>query len=555
MSKEDIFSKIQIKDYNNVLENVLEAKDFSEDVKNLLLSMLYKIENGFEDYRTIKVNVTTKKYFLKNIVQIIDKECKEIKFIRPMSEESKELEEKNVNYIVKDGKIKVYQNERMLLEALITLGQKDIYIDEKYKLYEEAIRNVLIFGNTMSNSEVIRDFNGWSWGITPSQLKNVNINIIYQNLLMLFGNSFMQKWITDDEENEDEDIDLPNNVILRSKYNSNFGMTKEEMQKENKVDYIERMKKILTEKCGEKIANEFFENLLKAVSSIGVNINQKQKMLLIEKQKGIQKELDKMNDNRKYLEDISLAKKSLNEKIRGIDTILSDKNLLNEEYEKRNAKLANKDKIFSVSHLVIMLEKERARYIEEIKQNNKKMEPNEFVKNKQELEKQNQFFVDINLKVDEDSNENKQIEILQKSFLKCMEEIAKKTKEKDEIEKILYEIRYYENIPYNSKNLSSIESTKKLLEKIEKEIVKNACKVKILTTISENEILNFNVLRNLFKSKIANLKNTIYVLKYNKGILKVSIYDTNIEEEVKELKITEKVELAVKLNKKIKVYE
>ena len=61
MSKDDIFSKISLKDYNNELKNILEKKVFSEDVKNLLLSMLYKIENGFNDYKTVKVNTSSKK--------------------------------------------------------------------------------------------------------------------------------------------------------------------------------------------------------------------------------------------------------------------------------------------------------------------------------------------------------------------------------------------------------------------------------------------------------------------------------------------------------------
>ena len=40
----------------------------------------------------------------------------------------KELEEKQVNYIVdkENGSIKVYHNERMMLEALISLNQNDI---------------------------------------------------------------------------------------------------------------------------------------------------------------------------------------------------------------------------------------------------------------------------------------------------------------------------------------------------------------------------------------------------------------------------------------------
>ena len=72
MSKEDIFSKISLKDYNNELEKVLEEKDFSEVVKNLLLSMLYKIENAYEDYETVKVNTASKKYFIKKIIKIIN---------------------------------------------------------------------------------------------------------------------------------------------------------------------------------------------------------------------------------------------------------------------------------------------------------------------------------------------------------------------------------------------------------------------------------------------------------------------------------------------------
>ena len=41
-----IFSKLNSNEYNNQLEKILENKTFDESVKNLLLSMLYKIENG-----------------------------------------------------------------------------------------------------------------------------------------------------------------------------------------------------------------------------------------------------------------------------------------------------------------------------------------------------------------------------------------------------------------------------------------------------------------------------------------------------------------------------
>ena len=72
---------------------------------------------------------------------------------------------------------------------------------------------------------------------------------------------------------------------------------------------------------------------------------------------------------------------------------------------------------------------------------------------------------------------------------------------------------------------------------------------------SKEKTLNKKILQNQVQSKIINLNNTLYLLKYHKGILKIEIYDTNIKEETEELQITEKVELQVKLNKKIKLWE
>ena len=64
----DIFSKI-IKDYNNELEIILEQKAFSSDVKNLLLSMLYKIENAYEDYKKVKGKCMLKKAICKRNIR------------------------------------------------------------------------------------------------------------------------------------------------------------------------------------------------------------------------------------------------------------------------------------------------------------------------------------------------------------------------------------------------------------------------------------------------------------------------------------------------------
>ena len=558
MAKEDIFSKINLKDYNNVLENILEQKAFSEDVKNLLLSMLYKIENGYEDYKTIKVNVSSKKSYVKKIIQVIKDECKEIQLIKPLSEESKILEENNVNYIVEKetGKIISYPNERMMLEALVTLSQKDIVLEEQYSLYNLAMRDVLSIGNRMNCVEVIRDFNGWSWDITTNQMEGKNINIVYQSLLILLGNRFLQNWITNKEDDdEDEEIEIPSNEILRSKYNENFGMTKEEMQEDKTIDYIRKMQEILAEKYGEQNAIEFLEQLIKTILVIDCNINEKQRKIVLNLQNQFTKDLEKMQDNKAYVEELSKKKKELAERIKNIDTLLSDDKLLREEYENRNSKLANKDKIFSVSHLSIMLEKEKEKYFKEIKEYNLQMQPKEFVETKKALEEKLEFFEDIDVKENEKTNEEKQIILLQKFFLKCFEEKIKRALTKKEITNLIYELRYYEQLPYRQYNISKEEKIAEYLKKVEKQVIKKACLEKVLIKFSDEEELNYNILKNQFQSKIIKLENTIYILKYKKGILKLEIYDTNIEEETKEIEIKEKVELHVKLNKKIKIWE
>lgn len=556
MAKEDIFSKINFKDYNNILENILEQKDFSRDVKNLLLSMLYKIENGYEDYETVKVNVSNKKYFLKKIIQIIKEQCSEIELIKPLTNESKILEQNNVNYIVEKekGKIITYPNERIILEALITLKQKKIELDKKYNLIKIGIEKVLQKGNRMSIVEVIRDFNGWSWDITTSQMESKNCNIVYQNLEILLGNSFLQNMVIE-EENREEEIDLPNNEILRSKYNNSFGMTKEEMQKENEIDYMQKMQEILEEKYGKENEEAFFIQFIKTLIAIGSNQNKEQKNIILEKQSQILEELSKMQNNKEYLENLSKNKKEIVNQIRRIDTLLSDTILLKEEYNNRNAKLPNKEKIFSVSHLRIMLEKEREKHLNQIKKINKQMEPREFVKTKKKLEEEAEFFSQIEIEEGKRTPEENQINSLQICFLNCFLQKIKKAQTKKEIQNLLYELRYYEQIPYQNEIIAKIIEVQEQIEKVEKELIKKACNEKILVKFSEQEEINKKILQNQFQSKIIKLENTIYRLKYHKGILTIEIYDTDIEEEIKEIPIMQKAELTVKLNKKIKIWE
>ena len=75
---DNFLDKIAKKDYNNELEKVLEKKTFDENVKSILLSILYKIETAYADYKKVKQNVETKEEFVENIIKKAEEISKEV---------------------------------------------------------------------------------------------------------------------------------------------------------------------------------------------------------------------------------------------------------------------------------------------------------------------------------------------------------------------------------------------------------------------------------------------------------------------------------------------
>ena len=71
-----IFSKF--KDYTEMLEEILDKKYFSGQIKNLLLSMLYKIEISYNDFEKVKKVVREKEEYIDDILNIIQKYCDNI---------------------------------------------------------------------------------------------------------------------------------------------------------------------------------------------------------------------------------------------------------------------------------------------------------------------------------------------------------------------------------------------------------------------------------------------------------------------------------------------
>ena len=142
MNKENILSKFISKDYETQLEEILEDKDFSEDVKNLLLSCVYKIEAGYKDYEQVKQIVEKKKDYLENILNIVKEKCNSIEIIKNNKNSKKRYEVQKIK-----GQIKLWHpNEKSLLYALYELDDNPIYVDEKYRFVRVSLSELINVG-------------------------------------------------------------------------------------------------------------------------------------------------------------------------------------------------------------------------------------------------------------------------------------------------------------------------------------------------------------------------------------------------------------------------
>lgn len=138
-----LFSKL--KDYNVELEEILDNKYFSSNIKNLLLSMIYKIEVSYDDYSKVKRCVRSKEDFLNEIIEIIRLYCDNLKTVEPDSNQAKMLISHNVRALTneKERSILAYPTEIAFLYAISEISPKYFYVDQKFLLKKE-LQNTLV---------------------------------------------------------------------------------------------------------------------------------------------------------------------------------------------------------------------------------------------------------------------------------------------------------------------------------------------------------------------------------------------------------------------------
>ena len=502
-----LFSKL--KDYNIELDEILDMKYFSSNIKNLLLSMVYKIEISYVDFKEVKRCVRTKEDFLNEIIETIRLYCDNVKTVEPDSDQAKMLIKNKVKALTNEVErsILVYPTEQALLYALSEISPKYFFVNQDFPVKEE-LQNMLVNGYIHNNMEILTDFSGWSWDKTFDKKFNYIDNLIYQNLLIILGEKFLYEWRTYGSTRRDF-------LTEAKKYIKFFTGNEKYLNSLYKVMYLKADKK-------EELTKTLRENI---------------------------KLLKKMNDKDSYIQELKLKKQKIQRKIDRFETVVADESLLEKEFIKANAKLEDSKKIKSLKKYKKIIETESEKYQKEIYDIEFLLKPENYTKKKEMLKKSYELYVD------KDTLDNAIIES-QINFLHFLERKLSKMKTRDEIIDLLYELRYYRTLKISKdlfiKDVDEIES---IVDKILKKSITMLCKLGAIKIISMDINLNFEIIKYALDTRIMELEKTKLYFDCDENGLIIRVFDKDVIEKQGRKKVDfNKKTLEVKLKRKIKLF-
>ena len=517
MGKEEIFSKLNIKDYNNQLEKILEKKSFSEATKNILLNILYKIEIAYDDYSKVKVDTKSKKEILEEVLQIIQYNCNEIEIVKPKLNEETKLG--NKKYIVEKNNKKIisYPNEKSLFFGIYNLKDDEFTINTKYNILKEPLEIILRTGYILDKEEIIRDFDGWAWNISKEDIEDYTKNLVYQNIKILIGENKIKECI-----------------------NSNSN------------DFIDKFEREILNICNEELGNKILSNIYTISILEYIMENYNNKKYLIKIKNDAQKDLEKLENKQQYLQELANKKKKIGKEIKQIDELNNNTKLLKQAFINHNSKLEDKDKIFSLSQYSELIQENRKNALIKLKEYSMLMKPMNYLKTKAELKKKVDILEKINFEEGiEEQNRNKVFE-LQQDFLEALKLNAIDTQNKKDILRKIYLFRYYKLLAINKDNqIKDIEMFCEKLKETEKFLITKGCKIKAINIISSDIQKNYEIVSKILDSNIIKLEEIQIELKKQNDKNILNIYDENIIDNSIEISIQE---INIKPNKKIKLF-
>lgn len=519
MDKEEIFSKLNIKDYNNELEKILEKKSFSEGTKNILLNILYKIETSYEDYTKVKVGTRTKKEILEEVINIIENNCKEIELVKPKLEEETKLKDKSFIVEYSDRKIISYPNEKTVYYGICHLRNKDIIINNKYEILKEPMEKLLGIGYIMEQEEIIRDFDGWSWNVSTDEIESYIYNLVYQNIRILIGEEYLL----------------------------------ENINKFPIIDFIDKFEKRIRSICNEELANEIILDVYQIAILENVKEDKVKQRKLFTTKKRLLDDLEKMENKKEYLQELANKKKIIGREIKQIDEVINDSKLLREEFVKQNQDANDEEKIFSLSEYSDILQNKRKELLEDLNLYGSLMKPMNYVKMKSELKNKIEILNRIDFKCNIEKQVNKIVIDLQMNFLKAFDEKIKRIELKKSIINYIYLFRYYKllNINHDEK-IEDVQALKEQLIKTEKALITRGCNLKAINIISHNIQKNYEIISKILSSNIIDLEEMYLEITKRDNKIIIDIYDDNMIQN--SIEYESKEELNVKFNKKIRLF-
>lgn len=500
LEKERIIARF--KDYSKELEKILTDKPFSKTVKNLLLSLFYKISNSYDDYKKTKVEVPLKNDFLQELLDIIYRDCKGIEIIEPTINNN--IIENNECKVV-DNRIITYQNELSLLEQIYKINSNKFKIEAKNKIIENALSNILNKGEEINKSEVIRDFDGWSWNTIENHINFEISSLVYIGMTYFLGYETLNK------------------------------------SKTVSIAEIENMLR-------NKFEQSFAEKIIKSICQIAImeyiKNNPEEKEKVLEIRDDFKKEIELICNKKEYIEKASNEKKNCIIECEKIDKYLNDDLLLKKEYIRQNEKLPQEERVFSLSDFSEKVLKQKEDLEKKIIELTEKLKPRNYIKLRNSLEKEYSFYSDLDF-------ENNNVDVFIRNFINLLLkaliiETSQITMKKDVIEKI-YIIRYLNVLRIKNSTLGV--KYKKIFNEAQKALITVGCNLKVLMIFSKDVEQNYLIYKNIFQTRIIDLDNLYIEITKNNDL---KIYD----EESIERKINDNYfnELNIKYNKRYKIF-
>ena len=167
---------------------------------------------------------------------------------------------------------------------------------------------------------------------------------------------------------------------------------------------------------------------------------------------------------------------------------------------------------------------------------------------------------DIEFEGNEDNSKilQKEMKKLQKIILdKMLPEIINKINTKEELIDYIYQIRYYNYIPYTKgKVLYEEKSLKPSIENLLNLLLTKLYKLKIINTLSNNEKNDIEIVKNIFYIRTINLEEIYLELKKKD----TNLYELYILDGKDTLEVTKELNLEfnkkdrIKLKKQIKLF-